>query len=149
MYIDLIIWGVVFAVMVIAELATMQLVSIWFAAGAAAAFVSVFFDVPLWAQLIVFVMFSVLLLVFTKPLLTKFKVDEVQPTNLEQDIGKTAVVTEEINNNLDKGRVKYSGTSWKAVSADDAVISEGCVVEIKEIKGAKLIVALCKETVKN
>jgi len=149
MYVDLIVWGIVFAVMVVAELLSMQLVSIWFAAGAAAAFVVSFFDVELWVQLIVFVAVSVLLLVATRPILKKFRVDNTQPTNMELDIGKTAVVIEEINNSIDKGRVRLSGVDWKAVSEDDTVIAKDSIVRVSEVKGSKLIVMLCKEKINN
>ncbi len=143
----LIVWGIVFAVMVVAELTSLQLVSIWFAAGAVAAFVTALFDVALWIQLVVFVAFSVLLLVLTRPLLKKFRVDKTQPTNMELDIGKTAVVIDEINNSIDKGRAKLNGVDWKAVSADNSVIPKGTTVRVTEISGSKLIVEPCKEKV--
>lgn len=137
----LIVWGAVFAVMVIAELSTMQLVSIWFAAGAAAAFVSALFEQVIWVQLIIFAVVSILLLVFTRPLLKKITVKNNQPTNKDLDIGKTASVIEAIDNDTDKGRVKLNGTYWKAVSNDGSKIPEGTVVTITEIKGTKLFVS--------
>ncbi len=147
MNIDLIIWGVVFAIMVVAELMTNQLVSIWFAAGAATAFVSVLFGANLWIQLVVFVVVSVLLLIATRPILKKFRLDKSQPTNMELDVGKKAVVIEEINNSIGKGRVKLSGVDWKAVSDDDSVIAKDSIVTVKEVNGSKLIVTLSKEKV--
>lgn len=147
MYTSLIIWGVIFAIMVVAELLTQQLVSIWFAAGAAAAFVLSFFEVDLWIQLVVFVAASTALLVATRPLFKKFRVDKIQPTNMELDIGKNAVVIEEINNSANKGRARLSGVDWKAVSSDDSVIPEGSTVTIREVKGSRLIVSPCREKI--
>ena len=69
---QLILWAVVFVLTVILELATAQIVSIWFAAGALAAFIASFF-LPFEAQLIIFVLVSVLFLVATRPLLNKMK----------------------------------------------------------------------------
>ncbi len=149
MSINLVIWGIVFAVMVVVELSSMQLISIWFAAGTVAAFITALFDVNIWIQLTVFVIVSIILLIATRPLLKKFKVGKAQPTNTELDIGKTAVVIEEIDNNLDKGRAKLNGVDWKAISVNNTVIPSGSIVEIKAIKGSKLLVSLCKETINN
>ena len=65
----MILWGIVFAVMVIAELATFQLVSIWFAAGAASAFIAAMCGFGMGFQLFMFIVVSVLLLSVTRPIL--------------------------------------------------------------------------------
>ena len=89
MFVHLIVWGVVFAVMVIAELASMQLVSIWFAAGALASFIIAPMRIRNgFADVCFFVVVSIVLLTVTRPLLKKFTVPKVQPTNVELDIGK-------------------------------------------------------------
>ena len=62
-------------------------------------------------------------------------------TNYELDIGKTAVVTEDINNALSVGRVKLNGVNWDARSEDGMEISAGSIVTVKEISGSKLIVS--------
>lgn len=144
---DLIFWGVVFAVMVIAELASFQLISIWFAVGALVTFIAALLGAELGVQTLVFVLVSILLLAFTRPLLKKFAVKKVQPTNIELDVGKTAVVIEEINNKLDTGRARLNGVDWKAVSADDSIIPRGSIVKIDNIKGTKLYVTLYKEKI--
>ena len=84
---------------------------------------------------------------FTRPLLKKFAVKKIQPTNIELDVGKTAVVIEEINNKIDTGRAKLNGVDWKAVSADDSIIPEGSIVRIDNIRGTKLYVTLYKEKI--
>ncbi len=146
---NLIVWGIIFAIMVIVELSSMQLVSIWFAAGAVAAFVAALLDATLWVQLVLFVAVSIILLIATRPLLKKFRVDKTHPTNMELDIGKTAVVIEEINNSTDKGRARLNGVDWKAVSSDNEIIPKDSIVKVKDIKGAKLFVELIKETINN
>lgn len=72
---------------------------------------------------------------------------KIQPTNIELDVGKTAVVIEEINNKIDTGRAKLNGVDWKAVSADDSIIPEGSIVRIDNIRGTKLYVTLYKEKI--
>ncbi len=138
----MILWGIVFAVMVIAELATFQLVSIWFAAGAAASFIAAMCGLGMGFQLFMFIVVSVLLLSVTRPILKKFTANNIQPTNTELDIGKTATVIEEINNVSCTGRARLNGVDWNAVSSDDTVIKAGSVVKINDIKGTKLYVSL-------
>lgn len=143
MYSHLIIWGSVFAVMVVAELATMQLVSIWFAAGALGAFIAAIFDLSFAVQLVIFTLISLVLLVATRPILKKFTSGNIQPTNIDLDVGKTATVIEEINNEKGTGRARLNGVDWKAVSDDNSVINVGTIVKINSIKGAKLFVSPC------
>ncbi len=149
MFGHLILWGVVFAVMVIAELVSMQLVSIWFAAGALASFIMALCNFGMGMQMFVFVVVSIILLTATRPLLKKFRVGKTQPTNIDLDIGKNAVVIETVNNSSDTGRARLNGVDWKAVSSDGSVIPEGSIVKIDDIKGTKLFVTLTKETVNN
>ena len=142
----LIIWGIIFAVMVIFELATFQLVSIWFAAGAVGGFIAARCHLSFANQLLIFVLASLVLLAATRPLLKKVSIGKAQATNADLDIGKTASVIEEINNETGTGRVRINGVDWKAVSENETVIPEGSIVVVREVAGAKLIVSLSKET---
>ena len=134
-----ILWAVCFAVFVIIEICTFELVSIWLAAGALISMFMSIFDAPFWSQFLVFAVASAVLLAATRPLARKL-LKEVKPTNTELDIGKTCVVTEEINNKLSQGRVNLSGVFWAARSYDNKIIPEGSVVIVTAIDGAKLIV---------
>lgn len=142
----LIIWGIIFAVMVIFELATFQLVSIWFAAGAVGGFIAALCHLSFANQLLIFVLASLVLLAATRPLLKKVSIGKAQATNADLDIGKTASVIEEINNETGTGRVRINGVDWKAVSENETVIPEGSIVVVREVAGAKLIVSQSKET---
>lgn len=134
-------WAIAFVFFLVCELATpTALVSIWLGFGA---LISMFFAIggcPFWVQLIAFVVSSALLLVLTRPLVRKLKYKPVK-TNYELDVGKTAVVTEDIDNEFSVGRVKLNGVNWEARSEDGAKISAGTVVTVREVDGAKLIVA--------
>ena len=56
-------------------------------------------------------------------------------------LGKRAVVIQPINNLAQTGQVRINDIEWTARSADESVeIPAGAVVEIKEIRGVKLIV---------
>lgn len=136
----IILWIVVFAAALIIEAASFALVSIWFAAGALGALIAAAVGAPFWVQLIIFGILAGLLLIFTRPLLKKLFPHKFIPTNSELEIGKTAVVIEDIDNDTGKGRVRLGGVNWAAVSADGEKISVGVTVRVKEIRSAKLIV---------
>lgn len=136
----IILWIVVFAAALIIEAASFALVSIWFAAGALGALIAAAVGAPFWVQLIIFGILAGLLLIFTRPLLKKLFPNKFIPTNSELEIGKTAVVIEDIDNDTGKGRVRLGGVNWAAVSADGEKISVGVTVRVKEIRSAKLIV---------
>ncbi len=133
-------WCFVLIAAVITELMTVQFVSIWFACAAFVSLLLAGFGAPLWAQLSAFCAVSVLLLIVTRPIVRKIRGGYVR-TNADLNIGKTAVITERVDNSLSKGRAKVGGVSWIAVSEDGSNIEEGEVVVIKDIDGAKLIVS--------
>ena len=136
----MIVWGVVFAVAVIAELATLQLVTIWFAAGALGAFVAASAGAGTMVQCIVCVAVSTLLLLVTRPILRKLRVQRIIPTNADAEVGKLAVVTEEINDEQDTGRVRIGGVNWRARTGSDEILAEGASVRVTRIEGTTAFV---------
>lgn len=137
---EAIIWGVLAVVFAALEIATVQLVSIWFTIGAAAAFISCFLDANITVQLIVFVAVSGIALVCTRPFVKKFSTSKIQATNADMCIGKEAVVTKAINNKLGEGSAKVGGIEWTARNIGDGIIPEGETVVVRSIEGVKLIV---------
>lgn len=142
---EVIFWLAAFVVLVIAELATMQLVSIWFAAGALAAALIAAIPMPIYIQIAVFVGISTLLLIFTRPILKKLFSKPPVPTNAEIDIGKKALVIESIDNLKMTGRVRLNEVDWMAVSSGGQAIPAGETVVVDKIEGAKLYVSTQKE----
>ena len=130
----LIFWIVLLVVLLIVEAATVQLVTIWFAIGAAAALIA------LWLQWVLFVVVSAVTLAATRPLVRKITKQKTQPTNADRCIGETAMVTEDIDNIAGKGRVEVNGISWTARSSDGANFRKGELVTVERIEGVKLIV---------
>lgn len=123
------------------ELATLGLTTIWFAGGALAALVVSLFTENLPAQILVFVLVSVILLVFTRPFAVKFVNKNRVKTNADSLIGRTAVVTETIDNLAAQGQAQVSGQMWTArAKREDEIIPAGTNVRILEISGVKLIV---------
>lgn len=139
---QLILWAVVFIIAVIAEIATLQLVSVWFAIGAIVALISSFF-LPFGFQLGIFIAVSLLSFLVTRPFLTRL-IPAFTPTNHDREIGSKGVVIEEINSHTGTGRVKLNGIDWKAVSLDGSVIKSGEPVFVRKISGAHLVIEKCK-----
>ena len=136
----LIFWIVLLVVLIIVEAVTAQMVTIWFAAGAAAAIVAELLNAQVWVQWIVFIVVSAITLIATRPLVRKLTKTKVQPTNADRCIGQTAVVIEEINNVDGKGQVHVNGVYWTARSADGTVFKKDERVTVEKIDGVKLIV---------
>lgn len=138
-----IIWTVLLVVLVAIEIATMGLTTIWFAAGALAATIAAACNAPLFVQIALFLIVSVLMLVFTRPVAVKYFNKDRVKTNVESLVGQKGIVTGEINNLKGCGQVTLNGMEWTARSVlQGCVIPEGSVVVVKEIHGVKLIVEL-------
>ena len=140
-YKQLILWAVVIIVMVIIEASTVGLVAIWFVVGAIVAFITALFTDALWLQALLFVASAVCLLMFTRPIIKKHLNSKLVPTNIDMNLGKTGIVKVGIDPDNIGGRVVVDGVDWLAVSENGLPITEGKKVVIKEIQGAKLIVA--------
>ncbi len=138
------IWLILLVILIITELLTAALTTVWFAGGALAAYVSALIGAGTAVQVMVFVAVSLLLLIFTRPLVVKYINSKAEKTNKpESIIGRTAVVTEEINNLSASGKILIDSMPWTArTAADGEVIPEGCEVEIVSISGVKCIVSL-------
>jgi len=135
-----IVWLIIFALLIIVELITMGLTTIWFAGGAIIAAIISLFCGPVWLQVVAFAAVSLVLLYFTRPIAVKYFNRNRFRTNVESMIGKQAVVIGEIDNIQGLGQVKVGGMEWSARSVDDSVIRVGTVVEVVNVEGVKLIV---------
>lgn len=138
-------WTVLTVVFALAEAATAQLVGIWFSG---AAFITLVFTLiglkNATLQCCVFIFFSVLLLILTRPIAKKITAKNALKTNAASLIGKSALVVDDIDNLSCKGRVKINGMTWSARSTDGG-IAQGKTVIITDIEGVKLIVKKIEE----
>ena len=138
-------WLIMFAVLLVIEILTMGLTTIWFAGGALVAFILAYAGLGLPVQIIVFLVVSIALLVVTRPVAMKFFNQERQKTNAESLIGQKAVVLERIDTLHGIGRAEVNGMEWSAKTDAGMVIEEGEVVIIEGIQGVKLIVKKVEE----
>ena len=139
-------WLIVLVVLVVIELLTMGLTTIWFAGGALIATIAAVLGAPMVVQVILFLVVSGVLIIFTRPLAVKyFNKDRVR-TNAESLVGRQAIVISEIDNLQGIGQVNVGGMEWSARTRIDGVrLPVGTVTTILGINGVKLIVEERKE----
>lgn len=135
-----IVWIALVVVFLIVEAISAGLASIWFAAGAVAALVASFLTAPIWLQVVLFFVVSIVTLILTRPLARKYVNSKTQPTNADMVIGSEATVTERIDNVAGTGTVSVGGRVWTARSAGGEVIEAGVLTKVKAIEGVKLLV---------
>jgi len=135
-------WAIFVLILIGAEMATLQLVSIWLAAGAFLSLIACAMGFPLIVQLGVFAVSSLILLVLTYPVMRKYARAKKVGTNFELAVGEFATVIEEINVKLGTGRVSLKGVDWSAVSETGEVIPADTVVIVKSVSGSKLTVEM-------
>ncbi len=136
----IVVWLVVSAALIVAEIISLGLTTIWFAIGALAAALAAFLGAGISIQLIVFAVLSVVFLVFTAPVARKHFMRQPEKTNVEGLIGKIGVVTDAIDNLKSEGTVILNGQEWSARSESGENIEKDCRVSVVSISGVKLIV---------
>lgn len=138
---EAIVWLAVAIVLLVVEIITLGLTTIWFAGGALVACIAAALQADFLVQMILFLVVSVVLLFFTRPVAMRYMNKSRTKTNSESLVGKEAVVLHEINNLKASGQVQLNGIEWtaRAESMED-VIEKGAIVCIKKIEGVKLIV---------
>ncbi len=136
-----IVWLALIVVFVVVEFITQGITTIWFAGGSVVALFAAALDASIWVQLILFIAISIVLLFFTRPVLMKHYSKLITKTNVEEVVGETALVMEDISNLESKGKVSVNGMEWSARSVDDnIVIFANEKVVIKKVEGVKLLV---------
>ncbi len=133
------IWTIILVIAIIVEAVTIDLVSIWFAVGAAAALVGEMFGMSQTFQVMLFTIISVVCIIGTRPLAKKYLRGNTIKTNLDRVIGKHCLVTQKITAD-NRGEIKVMGNLWSASSLDNETIEVGDYAEIVSIEGAHVVV---------
>lgn len=142
-----IVWLVLLVFFLFMEGATVSVVSLWFACGALSAMIASFFGAELWLQILLFVAVSCVLLASLRPLVRKYFTPKLTRTNVDAVIGKTGIVTEQIDNLSARGKIKLGAVEWSARSSADEPIAPGTKVTVDRVEGVKVFVTPVKETV--
>lgn len=133
-------WVILLIAFILIEIATVNLVTVWFAVGALAALICALCGAELWIQCVVFAAVSALALIVTKPLVRKFA-GKKTVTNFDRIVGMSGIVTQDIDNLKGEGYVAVDGKEWMARSEAGETVSVGEKVKVLSIEGAKIIVA--------
>ncbi len=137
---EVIFWLVLLIICIGIEVATMGLTTIWFAGGALIAIFAAVIGAPIWLQATIFIIVSLVLLFFTRPIAVKYFNKDRVKTNVESMVGRQAIVISEIDNLQGIGQVTVGGQEWSARSEEQVTIAVGAVVTVVAINGVKLIV---------
>ena len=139
-----VIWLVIAIIMLVIEVVTTGLATLWFALGAIVAMVMDLCGASVASQIIVMAAVSVvcfvLCMIWVRPKLESLRKKNIQRTNADRLIGKEGVVIVPLNAAESKGQVKVDGQVWSAKADSD--IAEGIKVTVKAIEGVKLVVEI-------
>lgn len=137
----MIMWVILLVIFLVVEIATLGLATIWFAGGALIATLAAMFGAPVPIQIVLFLLVSIVLLIFTRPIAVKYFNKDRVKTNVESLIGMEAIVLSEVDNIQGVGRVTVEGKEWSARSSiQEERLLVGEVVKVLAIDGVKLIV---------
>jgi membrane protein implicated in regulation of membrane protease activity len=134
-------WFVLTVILLIAEAATVTVISLWFAAGALAAMVTALLGGAVWIQTLVFVLVSAAALTALRPLVRKHLTPKLTATNIDSVIGSVGIVTGTIDNLTATGQVKLNGMEWSARSSSGDTLQVGTKVRVDKIEGVKVFVS--------
>lgn len=135
------IWLIVGLLMLVAELVSVALVFVFFAAGAlVTALLATIGILPdLNTQLFAFSVISVLSLVLLRKQARGLLKSRGKHTEYHEYAGETAMVIKDIPA-TGEGKIYYRGAEWIALSATNSIIEAGSKVIIRATDGIKLIV---------
>lgn len=143
------IWLGLFILLLVIEVITVGLTTIWFAAGSLAALAANVLGADLFIQINVFLAVSIALLIFTRPWAEKHLNRKRVRTNYERVIGKVIRITEKVDNLNQTGKSVVDGQEWTVRSGKDSDTFEaGELARVAAVSGVKLIVEKYEEKTK-
>ena len=134
------VWLGLVILFLIAEGATVSLVSLWFAAGAVVAMFAALLGAGIWLQTGLFLAVSGALLLMLRPIVRRYLVPKITATNVDSLVGATGLVTETIDNVTASGQVKLGAMEWTARSTTGENIPQGTLIRVDRIEGVKVYV---------
>ncbi len=138
-------WLGLLVLFLVAEGASVALVSVWFAAGSLVALIAALLGGPLWLQVLLFVAVSVGLLAMLRPFVRKYLRPRISRTNVDAVVGTQGFVTEAIDNVAASGQVKLGAMPWTARSTSGEPIPTGTRIRVDRVEGVKVYVSPAQE----
>ena len=128
-------WLILLACFLVVEAITVGLTTIWFAGGALVAAIASGLGAGILIQWVLFLVISLVLLIFTRPLAVRYMNKGVPKTNVNSLIGERAVVIQKINNLEQSGQVRINDIEWMSrTSSDEVTIPEHAIVTIEDVQ---------------
>lgn len=140
-----IVWLGLLVLFLIAEAATVTMVSVWFALGALAGLIASSLGAPLWLQILLFALISAVSLAALRPFAKKYFNNKIVKTNVDSVLGKKCYVTQDIHNVKGTGQVKLDAVPWTARSSSGEEIPKNTLVKIDRVEGVKVFVTPVSE----
>ena len=139
-------WLALLIILLVVEIITVGLTSIWAAAGALAALLLNLAGISVVVQVIAFFGAAFVLLYFTRPFAVRFINSKREKTNYEGIIGKTIRIAERVDNLEQTGMAVANGQEWTVRSeTDDVILEPGTIAKVINISVVKLIVKKYEE----
>jgi membrane protein implicated in regulation of membrane protease activity len=138
---EAIFWFIAMVGFLMAEAATVTLVSIWFAAGSLVAIVVAMLGGSLGLQVVLFLATASLLLISLRGIVRKYIRPRITSTNVDSVIGAVGVVTTPVNNIAALGQVKLGSMEWSARSTSGSHLNAGTLVRVDRVEGVKVFVS--------
>ena len=135
-----ILWLALMILFLIAEAATVTMISLWFAAGSLAALIVSLLGGTWGLQVIVALVVSAALLASLRPIVKKHFTPKLTKTNVDAIVDSQGYVTAPIDNLSATGTVKLGAMEWTARSTNGSVIPAGTLVKVDRIEGVKVFV---------
>lgn len=130
------IWLAVAIILLIVEMLTVNLLTIWFAIAAFIMAPISLLNLPVYAQILIFIGLSVALMIPLK----KVYEEKIKPKNMLKDnltdklVSESGIVTTTIDNSKNEGQIIVGDIYWKAKSLNDDIIEKGTKVSIIKIE---------------
>ncbi|MGM0930767.1 MAG: NfeD family protein [Actinomycetota bacterium] len=133
-------WLVVFLILAIIEMMTLDLFFIMMSSGALVALFAALLGLPFWLQVVIFCVVALLMVLFVRPVALRHLRSGPRDlaTNVDRLIGESAMTLESVTDH--SGVVKIGGDTWTARSSDGSAIPPGQRVSVARIEGATAVV---------
>jgi membrane protein implicated in regulation of membrane protease activity len=139
-------WLGLLVLLLLVEIATVGLTTIWFVAGCIVALIAYGLGFGMPVQIVLFLVVSLLLLYFTRPWAMRYLNASRIKTNYEGIIGKVIKLQEDVDNVNETGKAVVNGVDWTVRTEKNGVIlKKGTLVKVLRVSGVKLIVEKYKE----
>lgn len=132
-------WLILAAIMIVIEIITLGLSTVWFAGGAAAAALAAGLDAPEWVQVVIFMVVSAGMIFLLRPIAKRRLNLHVVPTNAQSLVG-TKVKVLKLTDKPGIAVTRINDVEWRI--GYEGQVKVGDDLEVEEISGTKLI---CKK----